>query len=139
MSDKMKQWQKNAKDTYKALKDIDPAKATRQQFILFAACVALQGHMPSLDETVRTQPESATHGKNEGLTTILLDYMNEELSDSEKYIALWRDTGNKDFKEIAKQEISHFEILAKYAQSAEPGIDLQSYVMHHNTLLAKLA
>jgi len=139
MSDKMKRWQKNAKDTYKDLKDLDPDKATKQQFILYAACIALQGHEDYQGEVTHPTPEAATQGENEGAGGILLDYMADELADSEKYIKLWQQTGNKDFKEISKQELSHFEALAKYTRTVEPNIDLNPYMLHHNSLMAKLS
>jgi len=138
MSDKMKRWQKNAKDTYKDLKDIDPDKATKQQFILYAACIALQVHEDYQGEVTHSTPETDAQGENEGAVGVLLDYMADELADSERYIKLWQQTGNKDFKEIAKQELSHFEILAKYARTVEPNIDLNPYMVHHNALLARL-
>lgn len=139
MSDKMKQWRENAHDTYKSLKDIEPDRATKEQFILYACCIALQGHEDTQDETIHSAPEAAAQGENEGMAGILTSYMEDELADAEKYLKLWRDTGDKDFEEIAKQELSHFETLAKYAQSVEPRIDLQAYMVHHNALLAKLS
>ena len=138
MSDKMKRWQKNAKDTYKDLKDIDPDKATKQQFILYAACIALQGHEDYQGEVTHSTPETDAQGENEGAVGVLLDYMADELADSERYIKLWQQTGNADFKGVANDELRHFQILAKYARTVEPNIDLNPYMVRHNALLARL-
>jgi len=134
-----KKWKKVAKENYEALEDISPDKASKDQYLLYAASVALLDHFDRQGELTHPTPETAAQGKNEGVAGILLDYMADELADAEKYLKLWHETGSKDFKEIAKQELSHFEILAKYARTIEPNIDLNPYMVHHNALLAKLS
>jgi len=134
-----KKWKKIAKENYKALEGVNPDKATKDQYLLYAACVALLDHFEYEDESTHPTPETAAQGENEGAGGILLDYMADELADAEKYLKLWHETGNKDFKEIAKQELSHFETLAKYARTVERNIDLSPYMVHHNALMAKLS
>ena len=134
-----KKWKKVAKENYESLRDINPDKASKDQYLLYAASVALLDHFEHMGESTHPTPETAAQGENEGAVGVLLDYMADELADSEKYIKLWQRTGNKDFKEIAKQELSHFEILAKYARTVEPNIDLNPYMVHHNALMAKLS
>lgn len=131
-------WQEVAAENYDHLKDIPPEKATRDQFTLYAACVALQGHKGLRGETIHSGPETAAQGENEAAESILTEYMEDELQDAEKYLKLWHETSDKDFKDIAKQELSHFEILAKHARTIDPNIDLNPYMVHHNALLARL-
>jgi len=133
-----KKWKKVAKENYESLRDINPDKASKDQYLLYAASVALLDHFEHMGESTHPTPETAAQGENEGAGGVLLDYMADELADSERYIKLWRQTSNKDFREIAKQELSHFEILAKYARTVEPNIDLNPYMVHHNALLARL-
>ena len=134
-----KKWKKVAKENYESLRDINPDKASKDQYLLYAASVALLDHFEHMGESTHPTPETAAQGENEGAVGVLLDYMAGELADGEKYLKLWHSTGNKDFKEISKQELSHFEILAKYARTVEPNIDLNPYMLHHNSLMAKLS
>lgn len=54
MADKMSGWQKNAKDTHRDLKGIDPEKATKEQFLLYGASLAI------LDHAAPDMPATAT-------------------------------------------------------------------------------
>lgn len=133
-----KKWKKVAKENYESLKEINPDKATKDQYLLYAASVAMLDHFECKDETINSTLEPTAQGENEGMSAILLDYMSEELADSSKYIELWHKTGNENFKSVARDELSHFEILAKYARTVEPNIDLQDYMVHYKSLMARL-
>lgn len=131
-------WQEVAAENYDHLKDIPPEKATRDQFTLYAACVALQGHKEPQDESIQPEPKTAAQVENEAAESILTEYLAEELADAEKYLKLWHETGNADFKDIARDELHHFELLAKHARSVDSSIDFSSYTVQHGALLAKL-
>lgn len=102
MSDTMKRWKKNAKDTYKDIKDIDPEKATKQQFILYAACVALGGDEDSKDEVMPVMSESPSYSTPAipQATMSYADIVRDEIESAERYA----DMGEND---ISEQELSH--------------------------------
>lgn len=96
MSDKMKKWQKNARDTYKDLKDVDPDRATRQQFLLYASCVALMGYDESREETIQPDPETAAQGNP------VLSHGNEVSSHPIDYVPSSR------IDELKQESLQHF-------------------------------
>jgi len=140
MSDKMKRWQKNAKDTYKDLKDIDPDKATKQQFILYAACIALQGHKDCQGESTHPTPETAAQGENEGGGSEILHHINDELSDANTYYDLWAKTKEPAYKQFSSDEVRHAEFWFNMArQKGIPQSELQNAITLHGALMAKLS
>ena len=146
-SDKMKRWQKNAKDTYKDLKDIDPDKATKQQFILYAACIALKGHDDYQGETTHPIPEHTAQGESKADTDYItvedgktpctpLDYAEKELSGAEEYYAMWIESKEMDYKKMAQDKLRHSEFWLMKAKGQ--GQDISSAMTWHNSLMAKL-
>lgn len=71
---------------------------------------------------------------------LYVQYINDELNDAAKYHELWLKTGDDQFKEIAMDEVKHSEILIKLAREIGmvPEAELQSLIMWHHSLLAKL-
>lgn len=114
--------------------ELEAGEPNRDKALLLHALLGLRRHFELQGET----PETASQDQPEAIQINLSEYMEDELVDAEKYLKLWRDTGNADFKDIAKQELAHFEMIAKYVKSVNSGIDLNPYIVHHNALLAKL-
>lgn len=133
-------WQEIARENYFDLKDIPPEKASRDQFVLYAACIALEGHMPPSKESVSPGIEAEPQNASVDVRK-MLEYANNELEDSELYYSLYIDTKDKKYKEFALDELAHSEYWMKKAkESGEvPESDFQECVIYHNSLLAKLA
>lgn len=132
-------WKVLKEDAANIISKIDVLRMNGDDYVMLGASLAILDHNDYMPDIMGySAAESALQGENKGSQSMLSDYMADELADAEKYLKLWRETGNADFKEISKQELSHFELVAKYARSTEPDLDLQPYIVHHNSLLAKL-
>lgn len=114
-----KKWYKNAKDTLKDFKNLDPDKATKEQFIMYAACTALLDHDESPVEAMEspTTPHSKTPE----------DYADDELSDAEDYHSLGLDW-------IAHDELKH----AAYWIGKLPSGQAYEYQMRYDNLKSQV-
>lgn len=133
-----KNWKKLAKENYKALEDVDPEAATKDQYLLFAASVALLDHFEYKDKDIHSEDENALQGKTEGKEETLLSHAEDEVSDAEMYYRYWTDTKDPKFLEISKQELDHCEYWVKLAR--ESGIQeskLKDIITRHNVLMAR--
>jgi|GEM_PF-4173135 len=96
----------SATDTLHDLERIDPAKMSKEQFLLFGAATAILDHpdAPSRYEEARTMVQ---------MERVALDgipyakWAHDELHDADKYHRLYESTKNKTWEHIAKQELGH--------------------------------
>lgn len=132
-------WNDVARENYKTLKNIDPSNATMQQYLLYGATMALGGDKYICDEVISETEEKQVERKIEGLERVLIISLGEELEDADKYINLWHKTGDKEFKKIASEELSHAGVVAKYIRESGYSIDMNPYMVHFNAIQAKLA
>jgi len=93
VDEKIKLWEINAADTYKNLENIDPEKATKEQFLLYGASVAILNNM-KCDSSDNKLP---------------ISFANEELSYADKYLQIGEI-------EIACQELEHALYFINKAQ-----------------------
>lgn len=128
-----------ASENYADLKNIDPSKATAQQYMLYGATIALGGDKAAYNESIQETSKNDVERKTEGLERVLVETLGEELEDAEKYIDLWHKTGDKEFRKIASDELSHAGVVAKYIRESGYSIDMQPHIIHFNAIQAKLA
>lgn len=131
-------WHDAAKENYKKLVGKGPEKASKEQYLLYAATMCILA-LPELEqEKLHQRSENISQAKSEGMGGMLLQYMEDELEDAEKYLHLYQATRDKSFKLIAKQELDHFDILVKHIKHAEPNLNINPYLMHYNELYEKI-
>jgi hypothetical protein len=141
-------WVKNAADTYADLEKIDPAKATKEQAMMYGSMLAILDHdrlqppiPPAMDVSRKTVPTStqSVATPSSSIEMSVMAAIDDELSDAEKYYEWYRRTKDKDYLEIAKQELHHAEILIKHARKdGQPETSLSDYLLWHHSLLAKV-
>jgi len=54
-----KKWKKVAKENLESLKNVDPDKASKDQYLLYAASIAMLDHAEQQNESVQFKPENA--------------------------------------------------------------------------------
>lgn len=107
--------------------------------MLYGATIALGGDKDAYNEFMKETSKNGVCRKTEGFESVLVESLGEELEDAEKYIDLWHKTGDKEFRKIASDELSHAGVVAKYIREAGYSIDMQPHMVHFNALQAKLA
>lgn len=80
-----KKWKKVAKENYKALENIDPDKASKDQFLLYSASVALLDHFELKDTSINLALETSPQSANE---VAQVDYVLGSRIDEEMQISL---------------------------------------------------
>jgi len=138
-------WQKAVED----IPGLLSGEPSRNNALLLAALYNIQNNMPDAETEEpgivepKTAPENTTDNASdpEDRTDAgwLIQTAGEELSDAEMYYAKWISTDTPEYKEIALDEIRHFEILVKIIRGNDATMDVQGLMMRHNSLLAKLA
>ena len=112
--------------TEKEIRRLLECKPSNERAMLLASLISIQKH---LKHHIPMKEESGSE---------LMTHLGEELDGAEWYLQLWHDTGNADFKAIAREELRHFDTLAKYVKQQEPGADLSGCITRHTALMAKL-
>jgi len=122
---------------------------SRNNALLLAALYNIRNNMPDAETEgpdmaePEAAPESAADNvseqKDKAGAEWLIQTAGEELSDADMYYAKWISTDTPEYKEIALDEIRHFEILVKIIRDNDASTDIQGLMMRHNSLLAKLA
>lgn len=112
----------SAKDTLHKLEHVDPAKMTKDQFLLCGAATAILDH--------------ANAGNSLGVTTHVTpsipgyipyaDLVNSELIDADKYWGFYERTKNEMFKHIARHKMGHAAALLEGVENKETARDLTS-------------
>lgn len=105
---------------------LESGKPTVQNALLLAALYELREEMKDLPE----EPE------NENLTDIM-----DEIEGSTHYLELFRETRRPEYREMAKQELSHAGTLIEFAH--EDGTlsdeELRAVKTRHAAVLARLS
>lgn len=138
-------WSEAARETHDGLKTINLEKMTKDDYLLYGASLAILDHepsqgevMPESDPSAQEPPQKAAGDKPQA--QLFLDYIGDELSDADKYLSLWNEMGDEQFREMARDEIRHSENLIRIVRQGgtvdDPG--LQDMLTHHNVLLARL-
>lgn len=131
-----KNWKKVAKENYKALEDIVPETATKDQYLLFAASVALIDHFENRTGTIAAESKAAKLSH--------MDYMahvHDEYEAANQYYEYWAKTKDPKFKEMALQEVQHGDYFLKLAKDSNVISDdaLQDAMTWRGAVLARLA
>ena len=133
---------KNAKDTLKSMKDLDPETASREQFIMLGACLSILADEEHLGDSFSameaehvTEPHSTIVDSEQGEPHgRLLD----EITDSEYYYGRYIETNKPEYLQMAKDEAHHFEMLSKLIRKEKPHYDFGELLTRYRVLLAKL-
>ena len=95
----------SAADTLHGLEKIDPAKMSKEQFMLAGAATAILDHADTQFSVGGTQ--NTTHGTKDSDSIPYAGLAHDELRDADKYHRLYESTKNKTWEHIAKQELGH--------------------------------
>ena len=103
----------SAIDTLGSLEHIDPAKMTKEQFLLCGAATAILDHIePNISRAWDSAPRenaSDTEHPRDGIP--YAEYVADELRDADKYWHNYKQTKNEKFKHLARQEMAHAAAL----------------------------
>lgn len=137
----LESWKKDIDDFIPKLIE---GEINEKNSILLSSLFSLKHHFKRMDEEStlsnhkadKTSDYEAVDGELD--KQWLLDTINDELSDSEKYYNKYLETKISEYKDISKQELHHAEILFKILKEKYSDTDIQELMVWHNSILARL-
>lgn len=125
------------KSSLREIPDLISGEPSRENALLLAALYTLESCFPAQNKVGCLTAENPAQDENGGAVG---NYANDELSDAERYLKLWRETKDDELKTIAQDELRHAEYWIRKAREGKlvPETELQDAITWHNALLAKM-
>lgn len=119
--------------------DIIASEPTENRALLFAALCIIEDRF--MDQAIQpsSKPEAAVDyiTTEDGKTPCTpLDYAEEELSGAEEYHAMWLESEDEEYEEMARDELRHADFWIKKAKGK--GQDASKIQTWYDSLKAKM-